>query len=45
MNSWVCGGDIDEGDLLVGCRLRKGEDEGENEGVGRRGEEDIMVAR
>lgn len=36
MDSWVCGGKIDRGDLLVCCGLGEGEDEGEDEGVGGR---------
>ena len=36
MNSWVCGGQIDIGDLLVCRGLGEGEDEGEDEGVGGR---------
>ena len=44
MNSWVYGGEIDRGDLLVCCGLGEGEYEGEDERVSGRGKEEIMVA-
>ena len=45
MDSWVYGGEIDGGDFLVSCGLGEGEYEREDERVGGRGEEEIVVAR